>query len=141
MQIFSAVIGHTQNLTHDVFGNYVIQKLFEYGTPVMKKVLAEQLVGDVLNMCYQLYIRARMFYRTSSVAAYLSEYIQVVAWVSVAHGGVRRLHVCHFTKRMLATNDPAHSILCPTKKVWLPRCSESSGVRGDGAEDASDRYS
>jgi pumilio RNA-binding family len=57
----------------DVFGNYVIQKFFEHGmglplilyfvsllinsigTPDQRRVLADQLVGHVLNLSVQMY--------------------------------------------------------------------------------------
>mmetsp|Transcript_7383 Transcript_7383/g.23147 ORF Transcript_7383/g.23147 Transcript_7383/m.23147 type:complete len:288 (-) Transcript_7383:431-1294(-) len=42
-------------LTTDVFGNYVIQKFFEYGNAEQRRILAEQLVGQVLKLSLQMY--------------------------------------------------------------------------------------
>jgi len=42
-------------LTTDVFGNYVIQKFFEHGSNEQKRILAEQLVGEVLRLSLQMY--------------------------------------------------------------------------------------
>lgn len=39
----------------DVFGNYVMQKLFEYGDQVQKKVLASAMKGKVVDLSTQPY--------------------------------------------------------------------------------------
>jgi len=39
----------------DVFGNYVIQKFFEHGTPEQKRILGDKLVGHVLELSLQMY--------------------------------------------------------------------------------------
>jgi hypothetical protein len=39
----------------DVFGNYVIQKLFEHGNQVQKRVLAEQMKNHVVELSMQMY--------------------------------------------------------------------------------------
>lgn len=39
----------------DVFGNYVIQKLFEHGNQVQKKVLAESMKHHVHELSQQMY--------------------------------------------------------------------------------------
>jgi mRNA-binding protein PUF3 len=39
----------------DVFGNYVIQKLFEHGNQVQKRVLAEQMRNHVNELSVQMY--------------------------------------------------------------------------------------
>jgi mRNA-binding protein PUF3 len=39
----------------DVFGNYVIQKLFEHGNQVQKRVLAEQMKNHVMELSMQMY--------------------------------------------------------------------------------------
>jgi mRNA-binding protein PUF3 len=39
----------------DVFGNYVMQKLFEYGDQVQKKVLANAMKGKVVDLSTQPY--------------------------------------------------------------------------------------
>ncbi|KIJ69377.1 hypothetical protein HYDPIDRAFT_80004 [Hydnomerulius pinastri MD-312] len=42
-------------LIQDVFGNYVIQKLFEHGTQVQKTFLANTMEGHVLPLSLQMY--------------------------------------------------------------------------------------
>lgn len=42
-------------LIQDVFGNYVIQKLFEHGTQVQKTVLANTMEGHILPLSLQMY--------------------------------------------------------------------------------------
>jgi mRNA-binding protein PUF3 len=39
----------------DVFGNYVIQKLFEHGNQTQKKALANQMKGHMLALSTQPY--------------------------------------------------------------------------------------
>lgn len=39
----------------DVFGNYVVQQLFEHGTMVQKRLLAGKMVGHVVQLSTQLY--------------------------------------------------------------------------------------
>lgn len=53
--VFDEVIAHSQNLMTDVFGNYVIQKFFEYGTAEQKAQLATVIKGNVMNLALQMY--------------------------------------------------------------------------------------
>ncbi|KAK2466901.1 hypothetical protein APHAL10511_001159 [Amanita phalloides] len=46
---------NTLQLIQDVFGNYVIQKLFEHGTQVQKTVLANTMEGHILALSLQMY--------------------------------------------------------------------------------------
>jgi mRNA-binding protein PUF3 len=39
----------------DVFGNYVVQKLFEHGNQTQKKILANQMKGHILTLSTQMY--------------------------------------------------------------------------------------
>lgn len=39
----------------DVFGNYIVQKLFEYGTLVQKKLLAAKMQGHVAELAMNIY--------------------------------------------------------------------------------------
>lgn len=39
----------------DVFGNYVIQQLFEHGTMVQKRLLAAKMKDHVVQLSTQLY--------------------------------------------------------------------------------------
>ncbi|PAV23257.1 ARM repeat-containing [Pyrrhoderma noxium] len=42
-------------LIQDVFGNYVVQKLFEHGTQIQKSVLAGTMEGHILTLSLQMY--------------------------------------------------------------------------------------
>ncbi len=42
-------------LMTDVFGNYVIQKLFEHGDQQQKAALAKKMEGHVLQLSMQMY--------------------------------------------------------------------------------------
>ncbi|KAJ0089730.1 hypothetical protein Patl1_14205 [Pistacia atlantica] len=53
--VFKEVLPHASKLMTDVFGNYVIQKFFEYGSPQQRKELANQLVGQILHLSLQMY--------------------------------------------------------------------------------------
>ncbi|KAK4396681.1 Pumilio6, chloroplastic [Sesamum angolense] len=53
--VFKEVVPHASKLMTDVFGNYVIQKLFEYGSPEQRKYLANQLQGQILPLSLQMY--------------------------------------------------------------------------------------
>ncbi|KAJ0030322.1 hypothetical protein Pint_14058 [Pistacia integerrima] len=53
--VFKEVLPHASKLMTDVFGNYVIQKFFEYGSPQQRKELANQLVGQILPLSLQMY--------------------------------------------------------------------------------------
>jgi mRNA-binding protein PUF3 len=39
----------------DVFGNYVVQKFFEHGNQVQKRILAEKMRGKVVDLSIQVY--------------------------------------------------------------------------------------
>lgn len=41
--VFNEIIGAAYSLMTDVFGNYVIQKFFEYGTTEQKTTLAQKV--------------------------------------------------------------------------------------------------
>ncbi|KAL0374685.1 UNVERIFIED_CONTAM: Pumilio6, chloroplastic [Sesamum radiatum] len=53
--VFKEVVPHAPKLMTDVFGNYVIQKLFEYGSPEQMNYLANQLQGQILPLSLQMY--------------------------------------------------------------------------------------
>lgn len=54
--IFNEIVPHNAlQLVQDVFGNYVIQKLFEYGTQIQKTALANTMEGHVLQLSLQMY--------------------------------------------------------------------------------------
>ena len=43
------------HLMTDVFGNYVIQKFLEYGTPAQRTELVKAIEGHVLSLSLQMY--------------------------------------------------------------------------------------
>ena len=49
------VLPAINDLLNDVFGNYVIQKLFEFGTESLLKDLKGALQGNMLNLSLQMY--------------------------------------------------------------------------------------
>ncbi|KAF8654193.1 hypothetical protein AX16_003722 [Volvariella volvacea WC 439] len=54
--VFDEIVpNNALQLITDVFGNYVIQKLFEHGTQVQKTVLANTMEGHVLTLSLQMY--------------------------------------------------------------------------------------
>ncbi|EAQ91342.1 hypothetical protein CHGG_03277 [Chaetomium globosum CBS 148.51] len=54
-QVFAEIEPNAVQLMKDVFGNYVMQKLFEYGDQVQKKVLANAMKGKVVDLSMQPY--------------------------------------------------------------------------------------
>jgi pumilio RNA-binding family len=53
--IFSEILPQANSLMNDVFGNYVVQKLFEYGSDLQRATLAEQLLGNVYKLTKSMY--------------------------------------------------------------------------------------
>lgn len=49
-QVFKEILPHSHALMIDVFGNYVIQKFFDHGTPEQKRILGSSLSGHVLSV-------------------------------------------------------------------------------------------
>lgn len=45
--VFSEILTAAYSLMTDVFGNYVIQKFFEFGTPEQKTTLAQKVMGKL----------------------------------------------------------------------------------------------
>ena len=54
-RVFTEILGAAYSLMTDVFGNYVIQKFFEFGTPDQKQTLAQRVRGRVLPLALQMY--------------------------------------------------------------------------------------
>jgi len=54
-QVFAELEPNAVQLMKDLFGNYVMQKLFEYGNQVQKKVLAGAMKGKVIDLSMQAY--------------------------------------------------------------------------------------
>lgn len=53
--VFNEILAHAYSLMTDVFGNYVIQKFFEFGSNEQKQTLAQRLRGHVLPLALQMY--------------------------------------------------------------------------------------
>jgi mRNA-binding protein PUF3 len=51
--VFAEIEPNAIPLMEDVFGNYVLQKLFEYGDQVQKKKLANAMKGKVIKLSMQ----------------------------------------------------------------------------------------
>jgi uncharacterized membrane-anchored protein YjiN (DUF445 family) len=54
-KIFDEIMPSAHSLMTDVFGNYVLQKLFEYGTPEQCETLALLLTGQCVQLSMQMY--------------------------------------------------------------------------------------
>lgn len=53
--MFDEIMPNAYQLMTDVFGNYVIQKLFEHGDQQQKAALAKKMEGHVLQLSMQMY--------------------------------------------------------------------------------------
>jgi hypothetical protein len=53
--VMDEIIPAMKELQNDVFGNYVVQKLYEFGTRGMKKDLKGTLTGNMLLLSLQMY--------------------------------------------------------------------------------------
>ena len=53
--VFNEILSAAYSLMTDVFGNYVIQKFFEFGTSEQKQTLAQRVRGHVLPLALQMY--------------------------------------------------------------------------------------
>ena len=53
--VFGEILSAAYSLMTDVFGNYVIQKFFEFGSPEQKMALAHRIKGHVLPLALQMY--------------------------------------------------------------------------------------
>lgn len=54
-QLFREILPNARQLMTDVFGNYVIQKVFEHGSQVQKKVLGDAMKNHMLELSINLY--------------------------------------------------------------------------------------
>lgn len=54
-RVFEEIMVNANALMVDVFGNYVIQQLFQHGTMVQKKLLAAKMKDNVVQLSLQLY--------------------------------------------------------------------------------------
>lgn len=53
--VMGEIVPAIRELQNDVFGNYVVQKLYEFGTPSMKRDLRGTLEGNMLLLSLQMY--------------------------------------------------------------------------------------
>lgn len=53
--VMSEVLPAVDRLRNDVFGNYVVQKLFDFGTPGMKESLRATMSGEMVQLSLQMY--------------------------------------------------------------------------------------
>lgn len=53
--VMAEVLPAVKRLRNDVFGNYVVQKLLEFGTPQMRADLRDSLKGEMLHLSLQMY--------------------------------------------------------------------------------------
>jgi hypothetical protein len=53
--VMDEIVPAMKDLLNDVFGNYVVQKLFEFGTESMLKDLKQALEGNMLKLSLQMY--------------------------------------------------------------------------------------
>ena len=54
-KVFNEIIVNANQMMTDVFGNYIIQNLFKYGTLVQKKALAQKMQGNVVDLSMNIY--------------------------------------------------------------------------------------
>lgn len=59
--VFQEILASAYSLMTDVFGNYVIQKFFEYGTPEQKSTLAQKVNHSLCNLIRRNYVRLITF--------------------------------------------------------------------------------
>ena len=77
--IFDEIMPAAGSLMTDVFGNYVLQKLFEYGTPDQCETLALLLTGQSVQLSMQMYgcrvvQKALEYVSTQRLIALVSEF-------------------------------------------------------------------
>jgi pumilio RNA-binding family len=53
--VFDEVMPVIEELWNDVYGNFIIQKLFEFGTPDMKDSLAKRLLSETISLSTKVY--------------------------------------------------------------------------------------
>lgn len=53
--VFNEVIEKLDSLINDVFGNYVVQKLIEFGSEQMRETICNQILGNMVNLTKNKY--------------------------------------------------------------------------------------
>ena len=64
--VFSEIISSSHPLMTDVFGNYVIQKFFEYGTPEQKSQLVQKVTKKTVSLFLHIVPITKTFKEKSS---------------------------------------------------------------------------
>ena len=54
-RIFNELESNAMALAKDIFGNYVIQKLFDHCNQIQKKLLAQSMKGQVVTLSFHQY--------------------------------------------------------------------------------------
>ena len=74
--VMAEVLPAIRRLRNDVFGNYVVQKLLDFGTPRMKSDIRDTLQGEMLQLSLQMYgyvdIVCKCLFLCSSRAGHLT---------------------------------------------------------------------
>ena len=84
--IFNEILQSAYNLMTDVFGNYVIQKFFEYGSTEQKQTLAQRLRGHVLPLALQMYGCRVIQKALESISPEIQVRVYVVVYVTTSSG-------------------------------------------------------
>jgi pumilio RNA-binding family len=83
--VFDEILPSAPVLMTDVFGNYVLQKLFEYGTPDQCEQLASLLKGQAVQLSMQMYgcrvvQKALEYVNTERLVELVAEFEQPQVW-------------------------------------------------------------
>ena len=112
--IFDEIMPMAHLLMTDVFGNYVLQKLFEYGTPEQCEALAVMLSGQAVQLSMQV--------NTLSTNAYSLSFYPLLSSRLISPLSTAILYLpCHHPRSHLHHPNPSD--------VRLPRRAESPGIR------------
>lgn len=88
--VFEEVIAHAQSLMVDVFGNYVIQKFFEFGTTEQKNQLTDAIKACICFLFNIFVFRKTMFLRYYLISFAGEGYVTCSAdvWLSCNTKGI-----------------------------------------------------
>ena len=86
--VFDEILPNAHSLMKDVFGNYVVQKLFEFGTHEQRSTLASLLVGQAVPLALQMY-GCRVIQKVGCFSCFRGDGWLIVLFLAVGIG-VRR---------------------------------------------------